>query len=313
MTRYSLKPNPVPSRSGSSGASRGLRLTRVNRFTVRLLPPTFRRPMSKNPRGPNSRRSSASPFGPVARRRCATSTPPPYPTLVRGASSTVTTTSWRFVPPCASSSNPDAPEQSELRELAMALELRVEPERSAFLQHQLAADDVRIGPLVADDEDVIDEGLRPLLDRERQRHARRLFGRARLHLDDHFGKTKVQILRNDRLAIRHRLRRVERISRLRLDDAAQLPLADRRVAGNVNVADNDQRSFVDDDYRLDQAFTRPGRGDLVRRGLHRHQRVTAPPVVVLDLGGRLRQLGVAEDLAGLEPVISGRSAVSGIA
>ena len=56
--------------SGSSGASSGRRLTRVNRSTERFLPPRLRRPMSKKPRGANSSRSRAPPPAAPARSTC---------------------------------------------------------------------------------------------------------------------------------------------------------------------------------------------------------------------------------------------------
>ena len=143
------------------------------RSTVRLRPPTLRRPMLKKPRGANS--SCVARFTVRARSPAAAwfaSTPPPYPIVVIGASSTVTSTSCRAAAAVPQLGDPDAPEQAERAERPLALVTVLAPERRARPQLHLVQDDARIGVRVADDQDVVDDRLRPFLDRERHVGAR---------------------------------------------------------------------------------------------------------------------------------------------
>ena len=66
----------------------------------------------------------------------------------------------------------DAPEQAERAQAAAALGERRETERLAFLDLQLPLDDAGVRAQVAGDEDVLDDGLRPFDDLERDVGAR---------------------------------------------------------------------------------------------------------------------------------------------
>ncbi len=65
-----------------------------------------------------------------------------------------------------------APEEPQRAQPPPALELILQAERSARLELQLPEDDVRLRVRVPDDEDVVDDALRPLLDGEREIDAR---------------------------------------------------------------------------------------------------------------------------------------------
>ena len=97
-----------------------------------------------------------------------TSRPPPYPIVVAGASSTVTSTSRRAGRPVLELADIDSAEQPERAQPAPALEQIAKPERRARPQQDLAADDFLGVSSVADDDDVVDEGLRTLDDGDRE-------------------------------------------------------------------------------------------------------------------------------------------------
>ena len=155
------------------------------RSTVRLRPPTLRRPMLKNPRGANS--SSLARFTAGPRR-------PQY--LVRLDTAAVTDRRHRrlvdgdeYVLPVAAAvaqlRDANAAEQAERAERPLTLVTVFAPERCAGPQLHLVQDDARIGVRIADDQDVVDDCLRSLLNGERHVGARPIVREGRC--DDDLG------------------------------------------------------------------------------------------------------------------------------
>ena len=135
---------------------------------MRFRPPTLRRPMLKKPRGANSSCCSRLALGSgraqllvglepaaVADRRHRRFVDRDQHVLARAAA----------VPQLGDA---DAPEQAERAQRALALVAILAAERRARLELHLAEDHPRIGMGVADDQDVVDDRLRPFLDREGQ-------------------------------------------------------------------------------------------------------------------------------------------------
>ena len=136
------------------------------RSTERFRPPTLRRPMLKKPRGANSSCCSRLALGSgraqlliglepaaVADRRHRRLVDRDEHVLARAAAVTQLGDS-------------DPAEQPERAQRALALVAILAAERRARLELHLAEDDARVGVGVADDQDVVDDRLRPLLDRE---------------------------------------------------------------------------------------------------------------------------------------------------
>ena len=83
--------------------------------------------------------------------------------VVTGASSTVTSTSRDRLDAVSELGDAGPPEQPERGQPALALVDRRQAQRIARLELQLPLDRLGVGPLVADDQHVVDEDARPFL------------------------------------------------------------------------------------------------------------------------------------------------------
>ena len=88
----------------------------------------------------------------------------------------------------------DPAKETERAQTATALELILEAERLTGPELQLSQDDVRLGVDVADDQDVVDDGLRALLDVEGDVDPAAILARCDTNVDDSGAEAAVQIV-----------------------------------------------------------------------------------------------------------------------
>ena len=197
-----------------------------------------------------------------------------------------------------------AAEQPERSQPLLALDPRRVAQRLARPQQQLALDRFGARPVVADDDDVIDDDLRTLADGKADVGARVVLRQrgARSHRDALV--PAVAVLQIDPIAIRGHLDLRERAVRRRRHHGAQLVGREDRVARERHVADERSRPFDDPHGNLDPLIV-GGTAIVAARqlgpdGFHHRARKAARAVDVADgaNGGVERRLH--ERLAGLQ-------------
>ena len=119
-------------------------------------------------------------------------------------------------------------EEAERAQPPPALELILQAERLTRLELQLAQDDVGLGVHVADDQDVVDRALRPLLDHERQVDARAIGARRQADVENDGGKAAIEVFEHQRIARLDGARLEVRIAGLDFDERAAARQPGRR-------------------------------------------------------------------------------------
>ena len=165
----------------------------------------------------------------------------------------------------------DPPEQSERAEPLLALDARRVAERLAGLQQQLALDRRGARPLVADDDHVVDDDLRPLGDREEDVRARVAVGEHHARIDRRRSRSRDCGTRGR--CGRGRTRRRPPSTPCRARSPATRGAVrgrEHHVAAEIDGADDRARPFGDGDRDLHVAIV--GRRRPIAGGEHRHRR-----------------------------------------
>ena len=189
------------------------------------------------------------------------------------------------VPPAvAELADVDAAEQPERVQAPARLRHRREAERLALLQRDLLANAGCTDRLVAGDQDVLDERLRPLRDAVQQVDGGQAVVEARLDRHHRAVVAGVQVQRVDPVAVRRHLAREVRAPDPRLHRRDQLLAAAERGAFDRHRAHGRPRPFDDGDgaQHPHGGSGRPVRRQLCDARLDAHRRVAEPAVVLRD-------------------------------
>ena len=193
-----------------------------------------------------------------------------------------------------------APEQTERTQPSSALELILQADRLPGLELQLAQDHVRLRVCIPDNEDVVDDALRPLLDGKGEVDPRPIVARRQADVDGSRREPAIEVLEDQRVAGLDSARLEIGIAGVEFDERAQLVDRDGRGAVDSDLANRRPRSLDDDDGGAHEPFAWTRRIGFVDRRLDVDRGEATLPVERLYRRDAGSELGFAEELARLE-------------